>query len=64
MLRTVCKACEIIGDDMEMIKNVHYHPIDNEDLVDQICATLGYNHKPYNWLEDMCDEMTEEHAGM
>jgi hypothetical protein len=28
---------------------------------DQYCSLLGYNFSPYLWLEELCEEMIEDH---
>ena len=35
----------------------------NTDVVESICSTLGYNHSPYTWIEDKCDEMIDDYSG-
>jgi hypothetical protein len=30
-------------------------------LLNSLCQSLGYGHQPYTWLEEICDEMVDEH---
>lgn len=41
-------------------KNVNFKHFIEEDY----CNTLGNDYHPYAWLEEMCDEMTEDHLGL
>jgi hypothetical protein len=68
--RTECRGCMIIMDDLELMKKVlplHHRYGDqeiNRQLVDSLCNSLGYNHQPYSWLEEICDELLDdEHVG-
>jgi hypothetical protein len=64
--RTECKGCMIIMDDLEMMKKVlpfHYRYGNqdiNKQLLDSLCQSLGYNHQPYTWLEEICDELLDD----
>lgn len=33
----------------------------NEQLLESLCNSIGFNHQPYSWLENTCDIMLEEH---
>eukprot|EP00602_Paraphysomonas_sp_CaronLab_P006200 CAMPEP_0185023474 /NCGR_PEP_ID=MMETSP1103-20130426/6143_1 /TAXON_ID=36769 /ORGANISM="Paraphysomonas bandaiensis, Strain Caron Lab Isolate" /LENGTH=177 /DNA_ID=CAMNT_0027556079 /DNA_START=293 /DNA_END=826 /DNA_ORIENTATION=- len=60
--RTLCEACRIMVDDMEIMKSViRKGRQTNEEVVEKICPTLGYNHQPYNWLETNCDMIVDEY---
>ena len=50
-------------DDIETIKKVALSP-SNVDIVESICGTLGYNHSPYTWIEEKCEEMIDDFSGL
>jgi hypothetical protein len=35
----------------------------NEQLVESLCQSIGFNHQPYSWLETTCDVMVDEYQG-
>lgn len=59
----MCAACRIVIDDIETIKKVALSP-SNVDIVEGICGTLGYNHSPYTWIEEKCEEMIDDFSGL
>ena len=65
--RTECRACETIIDDFEVMKNIlkqedrYGNNEINEQLLESLCNSLGFNHQPYGWLENTCDIMIEEY---
>lgn len=63
-MRNKCTACAIVANDIDMSikKNINNkkNKVKVEDIVDNVCDTLGYNHSPYNWLEEYCENIVED----
>lgn len=64
-LRTECNGCKIIMNDLDIMKKVlpdhlRYNHEINQQLIESLCQSLGFNHQPYTWLEEICDEMIDE----
>lgn len=57
----MCEACAIMADDMHLMQDVIRDSRD-PDIVEEVCNTLGYNHTPYAWIEDYCEEITEDYS--
>lgn len=60
--RTYCKACAITGECMEVMKAVTLHQT-NQDIVENVCESIGYNHQPSGWVEEYCYEIVEDNEG-
>lgn len=62
-----CAACTLIANDIDTIKRSKNTTTSLRSILDSdeksFCDTLGYNHSPYGWLEDLCEEMLEERLG-
>lgn len=62
--RTKCRACRIIAEEVDMLDQVRARNVSLKSfLEDDFCSSLGFNLYPYQWLETLCDEMTEDHLG-
>jgi len=59
--RTSCTACHIMGDDIEMIMNVAKYAAPTQ-LLESVCVSLGFKHKPHTWIEELCEEIVEDHS--
>jgi len=63
-IRNKCSACHIISNDIDVAikKNMNNkkNKVKLEEIVDNVCDGLGFNHSPYSWLEDYCEEMIED----
>jgi hypothetical protein len=59
--RTRCNACRLIAEEVEMMDNVLPSNISLKlSLGGEFCQSMGYRFFPYQWLEDVCEEMIEE----
>jgi len=63
--RIKCSACHIIANDIDIsikkyinVKNKNNNII--EDIVENICDNIGFNHSPYSWIEDYCEDIIED----
>lgn len=62
--RNLCKACAATGECMEVMKAVTLPGgQSNSQVVENVCESLGFNHQPSAWMEDLCEEMVEDHEG-
>lgn len=63
-MKNKCSACKIIASDIDSsIKinmNNKVNKVKVEEIVDNVCDGLGFNHSPYSWVEDYCEEMIED----
>ena len=64
MIRTKCRSCHIIADDIGRLSKILRKGTKLVDYLEEsFCNDLGSNHQPYRWLEATCDEMIEEKIG-
>ena len=68
-MRNKCSACHIIADDIDIsIKKYIYKYAKSkdkstgkvEDIVENVCNNIGFNHSPYSWIENYCEDMIED----
>jgi hypothetical protein len=57
-----CTACRVLAEDMENYQKQFKQLTKLKTFFqDQYCSLLGYNFSPYLWLEELCEEMIEDH---
>jgi hypothetical protein len=65
--RNKCAACTIIANDITTAKRTRNPKVSLRSILEDeengFCNKLGFAHKPYGWLESLCDEMMEEKLG-
>eukprot|EP00349_Pseudokeronopsis_sp_Brazil_P000474 CAMPEP_0202962958 /NCGR_PEP_ID=MMETSP1396-20130829/6972_1 /ASSEMBLY_ACC=CAM_ASM_000872 /TAXON_ID= /ORGANISM="Pseudokeronopsis sp., Strain Brazil" /LENGTH=261 /DNA_ID=CAMNT_0049683813 /DNA_START=64 /DNA_END=849 /DNA_ORIENTATION=- len=60
-LRTKCNACRIIAEELDTMDRVLAANVTMKaTLNENFCRDLGYRFYPYQWLEDVCEEMIED----
>jgi hypothetical protein len=59
---TRCNACKLVATDLYAATTIAPKAVSVLDIVENSCEKLGYNHKPYAWMETFCDEMIEDRA--
>ena len=65
-MRNKCSACHIIANDIDISikKYINTNNKKNigklEDIIENVCDNIGYNHSPYSWIENYCEDIIED----
>ena len=61
-----CKACQVIAHDLEQYLKIMNKKSTKkkkmELILEEVCGKLGFNHQPFSWLDQVCEEMTEDRS--
>ncbi len=53
-----------MANDIAKLRRKTAKGVDFEEVLEEgFCNGLGYNHSPYAWLENVCDEMIDDKLG-
>ena len=70
--RDTCSACTTLAPifnreyntvNKTYTKNIKQNKLAIRNVIEGTCNKIGYVHQPYVWLEEYCDEITEDAAG-